>query len=137
MASIEQYSGKLIEAMMGTNGTAGDLVYLSTGSLLTYKSASTGTSVSNAFAGVLVDTAVKGSMAVALCEGVVQLEKHTSSNGIEAGDRVYGTKSSNKVGTLAGGTCLGIAAKQSATTDTYVSVRIQPFFVSGAGGFHA
>jgi predicted RecA/RadA family phage recombinase len=137
VASIEQYSGKLIEAMMGTNGTAGDLVYLSTGSFLTNKSASTGTSITTTFTGVLVDTAAKGSMAVALCDGVVQLEKHTSTNKIEAGNAIYGTKSSNKVGTLAGGTAIGFAVKQSATDDTYVSVRIQPFWVSGAGGFKA
>lgn len=138
MASIEQYSGKVIpRVLMGTSGTAGDLMYVSTGSGLTYKSAATGTGVSNAFVGVLIDSAVKGSYGAVAADPVVQLEKHAAANKIEMNDLIYGTKSSNKVGTVAGGTALGVCVKQSATTDTYVSVKIVNCMAMGVGGFHA
>jgi predicted RecA/RadA family phage recombinase len=134
---IESYDKPFQYCLAGTGGTAGDLMYLSTGSVLTYKSASTGTGVSNAFLGVLVnDVAAAGYCAI---EGdkVVQLEKHTTTNKIEMGDVIYGTKSSNLVGTLAGGTALGICAKQSSTADKYVQVKLTPYYKLGAGGFHA
>jgi len=138
MATSEQYSGNQYPyVMMGTNGTSGDLVYASTGSGMTYKSASTGTGVSNAFIGILADSCSTGDYAAVTSECVAQLAKHTAANKIEVGDVIYGTKSSNKVGTVAGGTALGVCFKQSSTTDTYVSVRLIPYYVSGATGFHA
>ncbi len=138
MTTIEQYSGKQYPyVLMGTYGTAGDLVYHSTGSGMTYKSASTGTGVSGAFLGVLADSCATGDYAAVISDGVVQLAKHTAANKIELGDQIYGTKSSNKVGTVAGGTALGVCFKQSATTDTYVSVMLIPYYISGVGGFHA
>ena len=137
MSIIEQYSGDVLPSvMMGTDGTSGDLMYKSTGSAMTYKSASTGTGVSLSFMGILIDSAVTGSYGAILTNGVVQLEKHAAANPIEVGDTIFGTKSSNKVGTVAGGTALGVCAKQSATTDKYVSVMLRPFW-DMKGGFHA
>ena len=138
LSVIEQYTGNVYPlVLMGTDGTAGDLMYYSTGSGMTYKSASTGTGVALAFMGVLIDSTAKGSYGAVLAEGVVQLAKHTATNKIEVGDTLYGTKSSNKVGTLAKGTALGVCVKQSGTADTYVSVKLLPYYISGAGGFHA
>jgi predicted RecA/RadA family phage recombinase len=138
MSTFEQYSGAQFPLiLMGTNGTSGDIIYHSTGSGLTYKSASTGTGVSNKVIGVLVNTTAKGSYGAVAADVVVQMEKHAAANKIEVGDVIYGTKSSNKVGTVAGGTAFGVCVKQSATTDTYVSVRLLPYYVTGAGGFHA
>lgn len=138
MATIEQYDGGLFPyVLMGTGGTAGDIIYLSTGSGLTYKSASTGTGVSGAVIGILVDNTAKGSYGAVNCEGIAQLQKHAATQVIEVGDRIAGTKSSNKVGTVLKGTAWGICAKQSASTDTYVSVKLLPFYITGAGGYHA
>ena len=138
MASIEQYSGNVIpHVLMGTSGTAGDLMYVSTGSGMTYKSHTTGTAISNAFIGVLIDSTVKGSYGAVLCSGVVQLEKHAAANKIEMNDMIAGTTASNKVGTILKGTNIGVCVKQSATTDTYVSVKLIPCFDMGVGGFSA
>ena len=138
MASIERQSGRQIShIMMGTGGTSGDLMYRSTGSGLTYKSASTGTAVAKDFIGVLVDSAAAGSFGAVSCNGVFDLEKHAATQVIEVGDLIYGTKSSNKVGTVAKGTALGVCIDQSGSTDTYVSVRIIPFFEMGVSGYHA
>ncbi len=137
MAVIEQYSGDILpQVLFGTAGTAGDMVYISTGSGLTHKSASTGTGVTLAFAGVLIDNVAAGSYGAVLINGVVQMPKHATANKIEVGDRLYGTKSSNKVGTVVGGTALGVCVKQSATTDPNVSVKVIPFWEM-RGGFHA
>jgi predicted RecA/RadA family phage recombinase len=131
MSVIEQYSGNQFPQMLaGTIGSAGDIVYVSTGSLLTHKTAANGTGVTNKFLGIAVNDFVAGSYVAVVSEGVVELTKHVSTNKIEVGDRIYGTKSSNKVGTLAGGTCLGICVKQSSTSDTYVSVKLLPFYYS-------
>jgi len=138
MSTIEQYTGKVLpHVLMASAGTAGDLIYLDTGSGKPYDGASTGTGVSNAFVGVLASTTAAGSYGAVVADTVVQLEKHASTNKIEAGDMIYGTKSSNKVGTVAGGTALGVCVKQSSTADTYVSVRLLPFYMMGVGGFHA
>ncbi len=138
MATIEQYGGRQFPyVLMGTYGTSGDLVYHSTGSGMTYKSASTGTGVSDQFLGILADSCATGDYSAVICDAVVQLEKHAAANKIEVGNVIYGTKSSNKVGTVAGGTAIGVCFKQSATTDTYVSVKLLPYFVSAATGFHA
>ena len=138
MSVIEQYSGNILpHVLMGTAGTAGDLIYHSTGSGMTYKSAATGTGVSDQFLGVLIETTAAGSYGAVLCAGVVQLQKHAASQKIEMTDILYGTKSSNLVGTVAGGTAIGVCVKQSATTDTYVSTLLIPFWISGATGFHA
>ena len=138
MASIEQYSGKVIpHLLMGTSGTSGDLMYVSTGSGMTYKSSSTGTAVASAFLGILIDSAAKGSYGAVLCDGVVQLEKHSATQVIEVGNLIAGTKSSNKVGTLLKGTNLGVCVKQSPSTATYVSIKLIPFFQMGVSGYHA
>ena len=123
--------------LMGTNGTAGDILYISSGSAMTYKSLATGTDASSAFIGVLEETTATGSYAAVQSGGVVQLEKHAVTNKIEINNSIYGTKSSNKVGTVAGGTAIGVCVKQSATTDTYVDVELLPCWITGAGGLHA
>ena len=138
MATIESYDKEVIpQIMMGTGGTSGDLAYLSTGSGMAYKSASTGTGVALSFVGILIDSADKGSSAAILSDGCVNLLKHAGTQKIEVGNKIYGTKSSNRVGTLAKGTTLGICFKQSATTDDYVVTKLLTFDICGAGAFHA
>lgn len=138
MATIEEYDANQFPSVLaGTAGTAGDLAYISTGSMLTYKSASTGTGVSSAFAGVLVQNATAGSYCSINFGKAVKLEKHAAANVIEMGDMIYGTKSSNLVGTVAGGTAIGVCLVRSGSTDTYVTVKLIPAFAMGVGGFHA
>ena len=137
MASIEQYSGDILpHVMLSTAGTAGDLMIKSTGSAATYKSGD-GTANSKSFIGVLVNNTAAGSYGAVKCNGVVQLQKHAATQVIEIGDRIAGTKSSNLVGTILKGTAIGICAVQSGSTDTYVSVRLLPFFEAGVNGFVA
>lgn len=138
MASIEQYSGNVIpHLLMGTAGTAGDLIYVSTGSGMTWKSSSAGTGVANAFIGVLINNTAAGSYGAVLCNGVTQLQKHASTDVIEVGDMIAGTKSANTVGTLLKGTNIGVCVKRSSSDDTYVSVKLIPFFDQGDRGFTA
>lgn len=137
MAMIDSYDKPFQYCLSGTNGTSGDLMYLSTGSVLTYKSHATGTGITNAFLGVLVNDVKTGSYCAIESEKVVKLQKHAATQKIEMGNIIYGTTASNLVGTLAGGTSLGICAKQSSSADTYVSVKLTPFYNLGAGGFHA
>ncbi len=140
MSVLEQYVGKQAPyVMMGTSGTSGDLLYLSTGSALTCKSsANYASDNTNAFIGVLVDSTVKGTYGAVLSKGVVQLEKLVSTNKIELGNIVYadGAAKDNKVGTVAAGTAIGVCIKQSATSDTRVSVKLIPFYEM-RGGFVA
>jgi predicted RecA/RadA family phage recombinase len=113
-------------------------MYYTSGSAFPWKGAAKGTgSASAKFLGVLVDTTVKGSYGAVLAEGVVQLPKATTTSKIEVGELIYGGETTNNVGTLVGGTALGVCFKQSATTDSYVSVKLLPFYITGAGGFHA
>ena len=141
MASIEQYSGSVIpHLLMGTAGTSGDLIYVSTGSGMTHKSnTDSGTDNTEAFLGVLINSTLAGSYGAVACRSVVQLEKLASTNKVECGDIVYadGAASDNKVGTVAGGTAIGVCYKQSPTTATYVSVRLIPSFEMGVSGFNA
>lgn len=141
MATIEAYKGDRIPyVMLGTSGTSGDLCYISTGSIKTLKSnANSGTENTSAFAGLLIESTVKGSYGAVLCEGVANLTKLASTNKIEVGDIIYadGAASDNKVGTVVGGTAIGICAKQSSTTDTTVAAKLLPFYITGAGGYHA
>lgn len=129
----------LRSVLMGTNGTSGDLMYESTGSGMTLKSnADSGTDNTSAFLGILIDTTSAGSYADILCGGVVQLGKLATTNKIELGDVIYadGAASDNLVGTLKGGTAVGVCMKQSATTDANVSVKLIPF-TAARSGFHA
>ena len=138
MSTIESYDKEVIpQVMMGTGGTSGDLARLSTGSAMTYKSYATGTAGAATFVGILIDSADAGSNAAILSDGCVNLLKHSATQKIEVGNKIYGTKSSNRVGTLAKGTALGVCFKQSATTDDYVVTKLLPFDICGAGGFHA
>lgn len=138
MATIETYDGAVIpQVLLGTGGTAGDLARLSTGSAMTYKSFATGTAGASTFVGILIDSADAGSNVAVLSDGCVNLLKHSATQVIEVGDKIYGTKATNRVGTLAKGTALGVCFKQSATTDNYVVTKLLPFYISGAGGFHA
>lgn len=141
MAVIETYEGNIYpRVMMGTAGSAGDLTYLSTGSALTLKSnADAGTDNTSAFLGVLIDHTVAGSYGAMMVEGVVQLQKILTANKIEAGDVIYanGAASNNLVGTVAGGTSIGVCVRQSPSTSAYVSVLLQNESKAGAGGFHA
>lgn len=141
MSVIDQYSDTIYPSvMMGTNGSAGDLVYKSTGSGLTLKTnANAGTENTSAFLGVLIDHTVAGSYGAVISEGVVSLAKLLTANKIEVGDKVYadGAASDNKVGTVAGGTAIGVCFAQSGTTDARVSVKLLPYSVTGAGGFNA
>lgn len=140
MASTEQYTGRQFPyVMLSSAGTAGDLMYLDTGSAAPLKSATTGTDNTSAFLGVLVGDTVAGSYGGIITEGVIDLEKLASTNKIEAGNIIYadGAAADNLVGTVAGGTAIGICVKQSASTDTYVRTKILPFYVTGAGGFYS
>ena len=140
MASIEQYSGLVLPSVLMTEaGTAGDLIYVSTGSGARMASSTTGSDNSSAFIGVLINDVAAGSTAAVACNGVVQLQKLVSTNKIEFGDIVFadGAEATNYVGTVAGGTAIGICFEQSATTETYVSVRLLPFFEAGVTGFVA
>ena len=141
MSVIDRYTETIYpHVMMGTSGTGGDLVYVSTGSALTLKSnANSGTENTSAFLGVLIDSTVKGSYGAVISEGVVSLEKLLTANVIEIADRVYadGAAADNKVGTVAGGTCIGICAVRSGSTDPRVSVKLLSFSSTGAGGFNA
>lgn len=141
MATIEAYQGDRIPyVMMGTSGTSGDLMYINTGSVLTLKSnANAGTENTSDFAGILIDSTVKGSYGAVLCERVVNLTKLLSTNKIEVGDIIYadGAAADNKVGTVAGGTAIGVCVKQSSTADATVATKLLPFYMTGAGGFHA
>lgn len=130
MSVREQYSGdQFPQVLAGTTGSASVLLYKSTGSALMY-SVGAGTANSKDFIGIAVDNFIKGSYVAVQCEGVVQLTKHASSNKIELGDRIYGSKTTENVGTLAGGTCIGVCAKQSSTSDSYVAVKLLPFYYS-------
>ena len=138
MASIEQYSGEQIpHILMSEAGTGGDLIYVSTGSGARMASSTTGTDNSSAFLGVLINNTAAGSYGAVDNQNVVKLEKLASTNKIEIGDIIYadGAAADNKVGTVAGGTAIGVCMDQSSITDTYVSVRIIPSFAMGVSGF--
>lgn len=138
MATIESYDKKVLpQVMSGSGGTAGDLAYLSTGSVLPYKSSSSGTGNALSFVGIYIDSVDNGSNAAVLSDGCVNLLKHAATQKIEVGNKIYGTKSTNRVGTLAKGTALGVCFKQSDTTDSYVVTKLLSFDICGAGGFHA
>ena len=124
--------------MLGRAGTAGDLMYDDAGSAMTLKGSSgKGTGLTDQFLGVLLDTTAAGSYGAIQSYGVVKLAKHASTELVEVNDIIYGTHNANTVGTLAGGTAIGICVKQSATDQTYVEVELLPNWITGAGGFHA
>jgi len=141
MSTIEQYdTGIFPDLMMSEAGTAGDLIYLSTGSGARLASnTNAGTENTNAFIGVLIDTTAAGSMGAVATECVVQLDKDTTTDVIDLGDQVYadGAEASNEVMETQGGTALGVCVKRSGSTDERVSVKLIPFYLMGVGGFHA
>ena len=130
MTTKFQYSGDQFPyVLMGTPGTAGDPVYLSTGSGLTFKSQAGGTGNSTAFIGILAENTAAGSYGAVTCAGIFQLPKTSTSNKIEIGDLVHiGSASTTEslVGTEAIGTHVGYCAVQSSTSDAFVSVHIKP-----------
>jgi hypothetical protein len=138
VSTIEEYSGnQFVSVMMGTAGTAGDMVYMTTGSLKTLKSNSnSGTENTSTFVGVLVDSTIAGSLA-AVNVKQASLDKITTSHEIEPGDVIYanGAASNNKVGTVVGGTAVGVCCKYSGTTAPRVSAILLPYYITGAVGF--
>lgn len=138
MSTKEEYSGdQFVSVMMGTNGTAGDMVYLSTGSLKTLKSNSNaGSENTTAFLGVLVNTTTKGSLASVNVKQA-SLDKVTTTHTIEPGDILYanGAAATNEVGTAAGGTAVGVCCKHSSSVAPRVSAILLPFYITGASGF--
>ena len=135
MATIEQYSwGQLPYVLMGTPGTSGDLIYLSTGTGLTVKSHAAGTAQAAAFAGILENTTGTGQYGAVTYGKVVQLPNF-ASDVVELGAMVYiGTSAVNDVGTLDTGTAIGVCAKRAAAADAYVSVLPIPFWEARANG---
>lgn len=133
MAVQSQYDdGVFPLVMMGTNGTAGDPIYISTGSGLTVKSAAGGTNLCGSFIGLLVENTAKGSYGAVAYKGIFQMPKSATANVIELGDLIHiGTRSTtaNLVGTVVVGTHIGICAKRSGSTDANVSVALIPAFI--------
>lgn len=134
MAVGEQYAGgQFPYVLMGTNGTAGDPVYTSTGSGLIVRSAAGGTHLCGAeFIGLLLETTAAGSYGAVACEGIFQMPKSATANVIELNDLIHiGTRSTaaSLVGTGVIGTHIGICAKRSGSTDSYVSVMLKPAFM--------
>lgn len=130
MTTKFQYSGDQFPyVLMGTYGTAGDPVYVSTGSGLTFKSQAGGTGNSTSFIGLLAENCATGDYVAVECAGVFQMPKTASANKIEIGDLIHiGTASSTEslVGTEAIGTHIGYCAVQSSTDSANVSVFIKP-----------
>jgi predicted RecA/RadA family phage recombinase len=128
-------------ATMGTNGTAGDMLAHVTGSLIPLKSQGTGATsdYSNLFVGILFDTTANGSQGVCLMEGVFNLPKTTATDKIEAGNILYanGAALTNKVGTAAAGTAVGVCVKQSGSDNPNVSCKIAIADLMAARGFVA
>ena len=135
MATREQYSGdQLPYVLLGTAGTAGDLMYLSTGTALTVKSHAAGTGQAATFCGVLESNAAAGGYAPIGFGGIYQLANF-KDDVIEVGNTIYiATENSNAVGTLDTGTAIGICAKRCAAADNDVSVKLIPFWESRAAG---
>ena len=135
MATIEQYSwGQLPYVLMGTPGTSGDLMYISTGTGMTVKSNADGTGCATTFVGVLENTTGTGEYAAVTFGKIVQLGNYGSDT-VEIGDALYiGTAGDNGVGTADTGTAIGICAVRAASTDDYVSMLPIPFFESRAAG---
>lgn len=136
MTTLEQYSGdEFPYVLVGSgSGSAGDLMFSSTGTFFTVKSQAAGTGCANTFCGVLEATTPAGSYASVGFGKVYQLPNQQSDK-IEAGALVYiATSETNGVGTLDTGTAIGICVKQAAATDDYVSVKPIPFFESRAAG---
>lgn len=134
MAVQEQYpAGQFPVVLMGTNGTAGDPVYTSTGSGLIVRSAAGGTHLCGLeFIGLLVETTAKGSYGAVQYEGIFQMPKSATTDVIEVNDRIHiGTRSTTQslVGTVVLGTHIGLCAKQSGSTDPNVSVLLKPAFM--------
>lgn len=129
----DQYpTGQFPLVMMGTNGSAGDPVYSSTGSALIVRSAAGGTHLCGAeFLGLMVQNTAKGSYASVKFDGIVQMPKSATADVIELNDRIHiGTRSTTQslVGTVVVGTHIGICAKRSGSTDPNVSVLLKPAF---------
>ena len=135
MATNEQYSwGQFPYVLMGTPGTSGDLMYISTGTGLTVKSAADGTGCATTFIGVLENTTGTGQYAAVTFGKVVQMGNY-GSDVVEIGNTLYiGTAGDNGVGTTDFGTAIGICVVRAAATDEYISVLPIPFFESRAAG---
>lgn len=136
MATIERYSGdQFPHVLMGTGGTAGDLIYLSTGTGLTVKSNAAGTGVVTTFAGVLENTTTAGSYGAVSFASAFQLPKYPTSTAVEVGQLVYvATQNTNEIGTLDTGTAIGVCVNRSAAADSYITMKPIPFFDARANG---
>ena len=135
MATIEQYSGgQFPYVLMGTPGTSGDLMYISTGTGMTVKSNAAGTAMAATFIGILENTTGTGEYAAVTFNKVAQLP-NWKDDVIEVGDMIYiGTQASNNVGTADTGTAIGVCVVRAAAADDYVSVLPIPFFQARANG---
>ncbi len=125
-------TGIFPQVLMGTNGTAGDPVYSSTGSALTVRSAAGGTHLCGAeFLGLLVENTAAGSYGAVKFDGIVNMPKSSTTDVIELNDLIHiGTRSTTEslVGTVVCGTHIGICAKQSGSTNPNVAVLLKPAF---------
>ena len=120
--------------LLGTAGTAGDLMYLSTGTALTVKSNAAGTGVVTTFCGILEETTAAGSYGAIGFMPIYQLGNYGSDN-VEVGQMVYvATSGDNGVGTLDTGTAIGMCAKRASSSDSNISVKLIPFWESRAAG---
>ncbi len=135
MPTIEQYSGDQIPyVLLGTAGTAGDLMYLSTGTAMTVKSHAAGTGQAAAFCGILESTTAAGAYGAIGFGAVYQLPNFKDDK-IEVGNTIYiATENSNGVGPLDTGTAIGMCVKPCAAADDNVSVKLIPFWESRAAG---
>jgi predicted RecA/RadA family phage recombinase len=135
MATREQYSGdQLPYVLLGTGGTAGDMMYMSTGTALTVKSHASGTGLAPTFCGILESNTAAGAYG-AIGFGAVYQLPNFKDDVIECGALVYiATSGVNGVGTLDTGTAIGLAVKRCAAADNDVSVKLIPFWEARDNG---
>lgn len=133
MGISDRYSGDQFPyVLMGSGaGTSNDPVFYSSGTMLTYKSQAGGTATGS-FLGVLVNTTGTGAYGAVQCEGIVSMPKTSATDVVELGELIcIGTSSSTTsyAGTVAIGTHIGVCAKRSASTDSYIDVKLIPGFI--------
>ncbi len=109
----------MMPVYMGSSGTVGDMVYITTGSGVP-------TLVTGQFAGVLENTASASTYGQVCTEGVYSFTKADGSDvKIEAGASLWGTN--KQVGTVqcSTGSVIGLAWEQSSSDSTTVAVLIR------------
>lgn len=133
MATSQAYQGgQLPYVLVGTNATAGDLMYLSTGTALSVKTHANGTGAANAFCGILEANTAAGAYGAINYSGVFKLGNLDTSK-CEVGDLLYIGTASNSVGTEDHGTAIAMCVRQSASTEDITAILI-PFWEARANG---